>query len=107
MILGRARLSLSCLERSDIGQTVVLRARLTSSRIKGKVAFLDVRQRTHSVQVYIPVSKNGASQQMINWIAEIPAESIILIEGIVGASEWEIKGATVKDMEIKGEKVRL
>ena len=41
---------------------------------------------------------------MINWISEIPTESIVLIEGVVGASEWEIKGASVKDMEIKGEK---
>jgi aspartyl/asparaginyl-tRNA synthetase len=102
---GRERLSIAALTRSHVGQTVVFRARLTSSRIKGKVAFLDVRQRTHSVQVYIPVAKGGASQQMINWISEIPAESIVLIEGVVGSSDWEIKGATVKDMEIKGEKV--
>jgi aspartyl-tRNA synthetase len=90
-----------------VGQTVVFRARLTSSRVKGKLAFLVVRQRTHSVQVYIPVRTGGASQQMINWIQDIPVESILLIEGVVCSSNWEITGASVKNMEINGEKVRL
>jgi len=42
---------------------------------------------------------------MIDWISEIPVESIILIEGVVKQSDREIRGATIKDMEIKAEKV--
>ena len=83
------------------GQTVLLRARVQTSRAQGsKMVFLNLRQRTDSIQALLSVAPEKVSKQMAKWAAGLAMESIVLVEGIVKKTPEPIKSATVQDVEI-------
>ncbi|KAF5312607.1 hypothetical protein D9619_003211 [Psilocybe cf. subviscida] len=91
-----------------IGEQVVLRARVQTSRAQGnKMVFLNLRQRTDSVQALLVVAEGKVSKQMVKWAAGLSDESIVLIEGVVEKTAEPIKSATVSDAEIKVSKIHL
>ncbi|KIK71060.1 hypothetical protein GYMLUDRAFT_90054 [Collybiopsis luxurians FD-317 M1] len=93
---------------SHVGDTVLLRARIHNSRAQGsKMVFLNLRQRTESVQALMIVSPEKVSKQMVKWAAGLATESIILVEGIVKQSPEIIKSATVGTVEIEISKLFL
>ncbi|KAI0002011.1 hypothetical protein BJV77DRAFT_1077785 [Russula vinacea] len=76
---------------SDLdGKTVTIRARV----------FLKLRQRTDSVQAMLSVEEGKVSKFMVKWASGLSDESIVLVEGIVQKSPEEVKGATIKDVEL-------
>ena len=89
------------------GQTVLLRARVQTSRAQGsKMVFLNLRQRTDSVQALLTVAPAKVSKQMAKWAAGLQIESIVLAEGIVKKAPEIIKSATVGDVELHLTQVR-
>ena len=89
-----------------IGEQVVLRARVQTSRAQGnKMVFLNLRQRTDSIQALLVVAEGKVSKQMVKWAAGLSDESIVLIEGVVEKTAEPIKSATVSDAEIQVSKV--
>lgn len=83
------------------GETVLLRARVQTSRAQGnKMVFLNLRQRTDSVQALLLVNADKVSKQMVKWAASLADESIVLLEGIVRKTNEQIKSASVGDVEI-------
>ncbi|KAI0274655.1 hypothetical protein BC834DRAFT_946323 [Gloeopeniophorella convolvens] len=94
---------------SDLdGQTVVIRARVHTLRAQGnKMVFINLRQRTDSVQAILTVEEGKVSKLMVKWAAGLADESIVLVEGIVKKSPEEIKSATVKDAELQITRIHL
>lgn len=68
--------------------------------------FLKLRQRTDSVQAMLSVVEGKVSKPMVKWASGLSDESIVLVEGIVQKSPEEIKGATIKDVELILSRVR-
>lgn len=69
------------------------------------MVFLNLRQRTDSVQALLVVAEGKVSKQMVKWAAGLSDESIVLIEGVVEKTAEPIKSPTVSDAEIKVSKV--
>lgn len=90
-----------------VGETVLLRARIQTSRATGnKMVFLNLRQRIDTVQGLLMAEEGKVSRPMIKWVAGLPDESIVLVEGVVDQAKEEVKSASVKDVEIKISQVR-
>ncbi|KAF9069089.1 aspartate-tRNA ligase [Rhodocollybia butyracea] len=90
------------------GETVLIRARVHNSRAQGsKMVFLNLRQRTESVQALMIVAPEKVSKQMVKWAAGLATESIVLIEGVVKKSPEIIKSATVGTVELEVSKLFL
>lgn len=98
---GRIRTDISTLSAQNHGEHVFIRARIQTSRLQGnKMVFLNLRQRTNSVQALMQVTEGQISKQMVKWAGSLPVESIVLVEGTVKKSPELIKSATVDDIEI-------
>ncbi|KAF9270270.1 aspartate-tRNA ligase [Marasmius fiardii PR-910] len=90
------------------GETVLLRARVNTSRAQGnKMVFLNLRQRTDSVQALVTVTPEKVSKQMVKWTASLADESIVLVEGVVKRTQEPIKSASVGDVEIHVSQIHL
>ncbi|KAI3622650.1 aspartate-trna ligase [Moniliophthora roreri] len=97
---GRTRVQISSLSSRD-GETVLFRARVHTSRAQGnKMVFLNLRQRTDSVQALLIVTPEKVSKQMVKWAASLADESIVLVEGVVKKTPEPIKSASVEDVEV-------
>jgi nondiscriminating aspartyl-tRNA synthetase len=104
----RQRVAISSLNASRDGETVLLRARVQTSRAQGnKMVFLNLRQRTDSVQALLLVTPEKVSKQMVKWAAGISDESIVLVEGVVKKSPEPIKSASVDDVEVHVSQLHL
>ena len=64
------------------------------------MVFLNLRQRTDSVQALLTVAPGKVSKQMVKWVAGLGIESIVLVEGVVQKSPEPIKSASVSDVEV-------
>ncbi|KAJ7225463.1 hypothetical protein GGX14DRAFT_420617 [Mycena pura] len=90
------------------GETVTFRARVQTSRAQGnKMVFLNLRQRTHSVQALVTVTPEKVSKQMVKWVAGLADESIVLVQGTVKTSPEPIKSASVQDVEVLVSQIHL
>ena len=104
---GRKRTDISTLSAQNHGEQVFIRARIQTSRLQGnKMVFLNLRQRTNTVQALMQVTEGQISKQMVKWAGSLAVESIALVEGIVKKSPELIKSATVGDIEIHISEVR-
>lgn len=71
------------------------------------MVFLNLRQRTESVQALITVTEGKVSKQMVKWAGSLGSESIVLVEGVVKTAPEIIKSATVGNVEVHVSKVRV
>jgi len=97
----RPHIQIAALSPALVGKTVLFRARVHTLRAQGnKMVFLNLRQRTDSVQAVLVVTPGKVSKQMVKWAAGLGDESIVLVEGVVKTAPEEIKSATVGDVEV-------
>jgi len=80
-------------------QMVWVRARLHTSRAKGKQCFFVLRQQQYTVQCIAYVSED-VSKQMIKFISHISKESIVDVHAEVKKSPEKVEGCTQKDVEL-------
>lgn len=105
---NQTRIQISTLSADRDGEQVLLRARVQTSRAQGsKMVFLNLRQRTDSVQALLVVAPEKVSKQMVKWAAGLSDESIVLVEGVVAKAPEPIKSASVSDVEIHVSKLYL
>lgn len=71
------------------------------------MAFLNLRQRTDSVQALLISTPGKVSKQMIRWVATLADESIVLVEGIVQKTPQPVTSASIDDVELHVSKVGL
>ncbi|XP_073503358.1 aspartate--tRNA ligase, cytoplasmic isoform X1 [Phyllobates terribilis] len=90
------------LQKAD--ETVWVRARVHTSRAKGKQCFLVLRQQQFNVQALVAVG-DRASKQMVKFAANITKESIIDVGGVVRKVDQKIESCTQQDVELHIERV--
>jgi len=101
---GRAFCQVSDIGMNSIhkpGDTIWLRGRLQSIRVKGGSCFLVLRQDSfHTVQATFFKNKDDpeTSQKMIKYLKSLTAESIIDIEGTL--VEADVRSCSVRDAEL-------
>ncbi|MCL4142827.1 UNVERIFIED_CONTAM: hypothetical protein GTU68_013861, partial [Idotea baltica] len=96
--------SIDSLQLNEAGKNIIIRARLHTSRAKGKQCFFTLRSKAQTVQCVLAVGKN-VSKQMLKFVGNIPKESLIDVEGkVVGVSQ-KIESCTLQDVEIHVSKV--
>lgn len=81
-------------------QKVLIRARLQTSRVKGKSAFLVFREGFYNVQG-IMFAGDNISPQMIKFSGAIPIESIVEVEGLVKVPSKPIDSCTQQNVELE------
>ena len=59
------------------------------------------------MQALLAVEEGKVSKLMVKWASGLSDESIVLVEGVVQKSPEEIKGATIKDVELMVTRVRF
>ncbi|PRQ75236.1 hypothetical protein AAT19DRAFT_14258 [Rhodotorula toruloides] len=88
------------------GETVLVRARLQTSRAQGaKMVFVVLRQQAHTLQGLVVVEPEHVSKKMVRWVESIHDESIVLVEGVVQKAKEPIKSCTIHDVELKIRKI--
>jgi len=96
---GRTFTNVKDLNASLAEKSILIRGRVHSSRGKGNLCFLVIRQRMHSVQVVISKG-DQVSKAMVNFASSISSESIVDIEGVVVVPKEKIEATTQKDVEV-------
>ncbi|KAF9417281.1 hypothetical protein HW555_005595 [Spodoptera exigua] len=90
------------------GQNVWVRARLQTSRAKGKQCFAVLRQSSSTVQLLISVNEERAvSKQMVKFTGNITKESIIDVYATVVKTSAPIESCTVREVELVGTQLWL
>lgn len=87
------------LSKNIANETITLRARLHTSRGKGKQAFFVLRSRQHTIQCVIAVGEK-VSKQMIKFVCNITKESLIDVEGKVAVAGQKVESCSVQDVEL-------
>jgi len=87
------------LSKSLANQTVTVRARLHTSRGKGKQCFFVLRGGDETVQCVLAVGAK-VSKQMIKFVCNISKESIVDVEGKVVLVAQKVEGCTLQDVEL-------
>lgn len=79
---------------------VTVRVRLHSSRVKGNLAFLVVRQSMHTLQA-VAFKSEQVSKDMLKFIGGVERESIVDVTGTLKAVNAEIKTCSIKTVELQ------
>uniref|UniRef100_A0A8C6TWL0 Aspartate--tRNA ligase, cytoplasmic n=1 Tax=Neogobius melanostomus TaxID=47308 RepID=A0A8C6TWL0_9GOBI len=85
-------------------QLLWVRARVHTSRAKGKQCFLVLRQQQFNVQALVAVG-DRASKQMVKFAANITKESIVDVEAVVRRVEQKIESCSQQDVELHIERI--
>ncbi|XP_062588514.1 aspartate--tRNA ligase, cytoplasmic-like [Saccostrea cucullata] len=96
---GTEYLDVKDLTPAQADRKVWVRARLQTSRAKGKQCFIVLRQQKWTVQALAAVG-DKISKQMIKFIASIHKESIVDVEGFVRKVEQGVESCTQQDVEL-------
>jgi len=98
---NRKRTDIATLSAKNDTEHVLIRARIQTSRLQSnKMVFLNLRQRTDTIQAVLSVTDKQVSKQMVKWAAGLSDESIVLIFGTVVKSPEPIKSCSIDDVEI-------
>ncbi|ROL52343.1 Aspartate--tRNA ligase, cytoplasmic [Anabarilius grahami] len=85
-------------------QQIWVRARIHTSRAKGKQCFLVLRHQQSTVQALLAVG-DRASKQMVKFAANLTKESIIDVEAVVKKVEQKIESCSQQDVELHVERI--
>ncbi|XP_023619791.1 aspartate--tRNA ligase, cytoplasmic isoform X2 [Myotis lucifugus] len=100
----RVLVRVSNLTIQNADEVVWVRARVHTSRAKGKQCFLVLRQQQFNVQALVAVGDH-ASKQMVKFAANINKESIVDVEGVVRKVNQKIGSCTQQDVELHVQKI--
>ncbi len=90
------------IDESQVGKEILVRARLHSSRVKGKIGFLVLREKFSDIQAVISEAEGQVSRKMLKWVGGLSKESIVDVLGEVKKPEQEIQSCTQKvELHIK------
>ncbi|KAI9295772.1 aspartyl-tRNA synthetase [Neoconidiobolus thromboides FSU 785] len=96
------RIDIRKIDESLVGSSIILRARVQTSRLAGaKNCFFVLRQSFYTVQGVVTIDSSSVSKQFLKFAGNIPPESIILVHGEVVKAPEPIKSCTVQSVELK------
>eukprot|EP00096_Caligus_rogercresseyi_P013967 TRINITY_DN652_c0_g1_i2.p1 TRINITY_DN652_c0_g1~~TRINITY_DN652_c0_g1_i2.p1 ORF type:complete len:449 (-),score=162.21 TRINITY_DN652_c0_g1_i2:308-1654(-) len=85
---------------SGADQVVWVRARLHTSRAKGKQCFCVLRQQEFTIQCVAFVSES-LSKQMVKFISHVSKESIVDVQAKITPVDTPVEGCSMKDVELQ------
>ncbi|KAK2093551.1 Aspartate--tRNA ligase, cytoplasmic [Saguinus oedipus] len=94
------------LTKQKADEVVWVRARVHTSRAKGKQCFLVLRQQQFNVHALVAVGDH-ASKQMVKFAANINKESILDVEGVVRKVNQKIGSCAQQYVELHVQKVHV
>ena len=98
------------LSSGDAGRQIVFKARVHHARAMSKhILFLVLRQNIGTIQGVLTEGET-VSQNMMLWAESIHHESVVWVEGVLQIpqnQQNEVKSSSVRDVEVKIEKVRF
>ncbi|KAL5510777.1 hypothetical protein EMCRGX_G006378 [Ephydatia muelleri] len=97
---GRLWTNLVDVSEAQVGKTVLIRARLHTSRGTGKLCFLVLRQQYHTIQAVVAVG-DKVSKQMVKFAADVHLESIVDVEGTIASTSERILGCSHQTVELR------
>ncbi|CAE7914069.1 DARS1, partial [Symbiodinium sp. KB8] len=103
-ITGTVWTRLSDLRTVGVGQRVRVRARVQTTRAKGKCAFMLLRQAVFTIQGVLFQSET-VDKKMIKYAGSIPSESVVDVEGTLVAVDKPVESANIQDMELSVDKI--
>ena len=87
-------------DQSDPSKDIVFRAVVENARVQSaKLAFLVLRQGLSSIQAVVAAS-DILSRQMVKFCGGIPAESMVLVHGLVKRPMEPVKSTTISHLEV-------
>ncbi|KAI9277241.1 hypothetical protein BDA99DRAFT_495229 [Phascolomyces articulosus] len=96
------------IDGSREGETVVIRARVHTSRATGnKMCFFVFRQGVSTIQGIITADETTISKPMVKFCVGIPAESIVVVEGKITKPVDEVKSCTISNAELAISKINI
>ncbi|CAG8557355.1 10087_t:CDS:10, partial [Dentiscutata erythropus] len=98
---GVQRTRIADINASRAGETVSIRARVHTSRVTGKIGFFVFRHQDSTIQGVLQVDEKIVSKGFVKFAANVPDESIVIVEGVVSKPNEEIKSTTVSDAELQ------
>jgi len=98
--------TVAALNTDNVGGTVLIRARVHSTRAKGKLAFLVLRETFETVQAVLSVT-DATPKEMIDFAGKIAPESIVDVEATVCAPQQPVKSTTKPDIELSINKLHV
>ncbi|RKO95156.1 nucleic acid-binding protein, partial [Caulochytrium protostelioides] len=72
----------------------------TSRPTGAKKCFVELRQRTHTVQGVVAVDETQVSKHMVKWVGKQPVETLVRCHAHVLAPKEPVTGCTVQDAEL-------
>ncbi|XP_041120171.1 aspartate--tRNA ligase, cytoplasmic isoform X2 [Polyodon spathula] len=102
--LDRLLLRVQDLTPEKADQLLWLRARIHTSRAKGKQCFLVLRQQQFNIQALVAVG-DRVSKQMVKFAANINKESIVDVEGVLRKVDQKIESCSQQDVELHVERI--
>ncbi len=92
---------------ANAGKQVLVRARVHTTRAKGKTCFMQLRRGLHTAQVTMLAFGDAGqpSVELVKYAAKIPSESLVDVYGTIVAAEKPIESCTQKDAEIHISKI--
>lgn len=99
---GRVWTKIEDLTQELEGQTVLIRGHLQTTRMVGKGAFGLIRSTLYSVQgVCFSDADTGLPIEMVKYVAGLPVESVVDVQGVVTVPELPVDSATQKMVELQ------
>ncbi|QIW98382.1 hypothetical protein AMS68_003900 [Peltaster fructicola] len=87
------------------GPQIVFRGVVDNARAQGaKLAFLTFKQETDTIQAVVAES-DTLSRQMVKFAGKIPAESVVLVHGVVKKPKEPVKSTTISHLELHVKKL--
>jgi lysyl-tRNA synthetase class II len=83
-----------------VGQSIWVRARVSTSRAVGKGIFLVLRQNINTIQA-VMFQGSKVSKQMVKYAAGISLESVIDVFATVSRPDVPVAGATISNLELQ------
>lgn len=96
----------AALSTALVGNTVLVRGRVHTSRKKGKLAFIVLRDTTDTVQA-MAAAGDDTPKELVDFIGQIPCESIVDVEAVVVAAEQPITSTSQSSLELQIKKIHV
>ncbi|GAB7356019.1 hypothetical protein MBLNU459_g6640t1 [Dothideomycetes sp. NU459] len=106
---GTSRVTLAHIaeDAASADSEVIFRAVVENARNQSaKLSFLVFRQGLNTIQAVVAASEK-LSRQMVKFAGTIPAESIVLVHGLVKQTPEPVKSATISNLEVHVKKLYI
>ncbi|KAI4161881.1 MAG: hypothetical protein LQ342_004572 [Letrouitia transgressa] len=102
------RASIDSLSSRNISERVTIKARVHAVRkLSSRLAFIVFRKQMTTIQGVLQESIDSVTHHFVQWAEHLPAESVVLVTGVVQNPLHEVTGCSIHDIEIAIQELHL